>query len=103
MTKLNKFILLFLSIGLVACNTNVKTEDKKETIIKPEFDSPNKLREIWKTLPLKNLPIIDSTNFENIKNIKEFNTEQLKSLQISDIYKGFYEKKIDLKLNQLIK
>ena len=91
MTKFYRCILLFLSIGLVSCNSTVKTEDKKETIIKSELNSAYKLSEIWKTLPLKNLPLIDSTNFESIKDVKEFNNEQIKSLQISVIYPKLYE------------
>lgn len=106
----SKLLIVFLisSLVFVACNSNVKnkninsqkvdieklTENLTEKII-----SPNKLSEIWQSLPLKQLPIIDTTSFDNINDNKVFNAEQLKSLQIEAIYPNFYEENTHFKVS----
>lgn len=101
----NKLLIVFLISNLVfiACNSKVKNENEKpEELIQnltEKINSPDKLSEIWQSLPLRQLPIIDSTSFDNIKVNKEFNTEQLKSLQIDGIYPNFYEEKSLFKIS----
>jgi len=93
MTNIKTIIVLFLIAGFIACNSNVKneTDQKKETtkeapVVKKKVNTPKKINEIWQELTLKNTPLIDSTNFDNFKKVKEFNKEEIKLLQLSKIY-----------------
>lgn len=103
--KLNISItLIFLACGFIACDSTVqnKTEATKaeETNIEvtkakeiseppvPEIISSESLEEIWQKLPLKSLPLIEATNFDNIKATKELNAEQIKTFQLGKIYSG---------------
>jgi len=92
--KINISILV-LSIFLIACNSKVKNENKQPQdkmaeelieIIQSKIDSPAQFIEIWKSLPIRSAPVIDTTNFDNIKEVKEFNSEEIKILQLSEIY-----------------
>ena len=95
----NKILIPFLisCYVFIACNSKTKNENvDSETEELTEnssgkVDSPYKLNEIWQSLPLKQLPFIDATSFENRKVNNEFNPQQLKSLQIDAIYPNFYE------------
>jgi hypothetical protein len=103
----NKILLIFLiSCNVfIGCNSKVKNENiasEKEIIIENsdgKVDSPDKLSEIWQNLPLKQLPVNDANSFDNIKVNKEFNAQQLKSLQIDAIYPNFYEENSHFKIS----
>jgi hypothetical protein len=90
----NKIIILLiiLNFGFNACNNSVKSkkedansEELNESLIE-KINAPNTFDGILKSLPLKRTPIIDITNFDNIKEVKEFNPEEIKLLQLSEIY-----------------
>ena len=106
----SKLLIVFLisSLVFVACNSKVinenlnsqKEEDEELTEnLTKKIISPNKLSEIWQSLPLKQLPIIDATSFDNINDNKVYNAEQLKSLQIEAIYPNFYEENTHFKVS----
>ncbi len=81
----------------MACNTQPKSKNVQTKIQKNETEerieasqlkneSPADFSQIWKSLPLKNLPVLDTTNFDNIKEINEFNAEEIKILQLDKMY-----------------
>lgn len=79
-------ILLFLTFGFIACNSNVKKENNKKEIVETKLNSQKYFSKIWQNFPLKSTPLIDTTNFDNIKEIKEFNTEEIKILKLNKVY-----------------
>ena len=93
----NKISILFILLifGFSACDSKVET--KKETTKNEELaealvtkiNSPNKFDELWRSLPLKRTPLTETTNFDNIKEVKEFNAEEIKLFQLSEIYPDF--------------
>ncbi len=106
----SKLLIVFLisSLVFVACNSNVKNKninsqkvdiEKQTENLTEKIISPNKLSEIWQSLPLKQLQIIDTTSFDNINDNKVFNAEQLKSLQIEAIYPNFFEENTHFKVS----
>jgi hypothetical protein len=97
----NKLLIVFLISNLVfiACNFKVENKNEKLEELTENINSPDKLSEIWQSLPLKQLPIIDSTSFDIVKVNKEFNAEQLKSLQIEAIYPNFHKEKSLFKIS----
>lgn len=78
--------LVIITFTIISCNSKAKKEENKTIFLKTESISHNTLNEIWKTLPLKKSPIIDSTNFDNIIKLKEFNKEEIKLLKLKKVY-----------------
>ncbi len=85
-------LILLVILVFMACNTKPKdkNEDSKtlENVekVQQEIGSPSTFQDIWQNLTLKRTPVIDSTNFNNITEVKEFNSEQIKVLQLAEIY-----------------
>ena len=98
MTNIKITILLFLTSGFIACNSNAKTENNKEISVETNHYTPKKINEIVQLIPLKNLPIIDTTNFDNIIKLKEFNAEEIKLLQLNKIYPEIEKKGTGFKI-----
>ncbi|WP_291871295.1 hypothetical protein [Maribacter sp.] len=92
--KIN-ILALILSIGLVGCNSKEKKKDiqphdkeVKELIeaLQSKIDSPEQFSEIWKNFPIKQAPVVDSTNFANINEISDFYEKDIEVLQLHKIY-----------------
>lgn len=93
--KIN-ILLLFLSFTFIACNSKVKKEDNEQTqdnligeladSIQSKINSPDYFNKIWQSIPLKTTPVIDTTNFNNINEIRGFIDEEIKILQLNKIY-----------------
>jgi len=90
-------LILILSFGFIACNSSVKHKNEEaatqetETVqiieaVQSKIDSPAKFTDIWQRLPLKSTPVRDTTNFDNIKEVKELNLEEIKLLELSKVY-----------------
>jgi len=91
---------IFLLTGMfifMACNTQSKSKKVQTKVQKIETEEHNDtsqvknesladFSQIWESLPLKSLPVIDTTNFDNIKEINEFGAQQIKTLQLDKIY-----------------
>ncbi len=78
----------------MACDFNVNTEKRN----KPVKSNPQKnINALIEQISFKNLPIIDSTNFDNIVKVKEFTKEEIKLLQLNKIYPDIDKKNNKLK------
>lgn len=96
--KTHSFILmLFISLVFMACNSNPKkTNEQAKTqeteveealeLVQSNIDSPVQFSKIWQNLPLKKVPVFENTSFENIKKVKAYNSEEIKTLQLAEIY-----------------
>ena len=92
------FFIIILAFNIVSCNTKVKTEDTKTVSSISESNSPAKLNEIWKSLPLKSFPVIDSTNFDNIIKSTEFKKEEIRILKLNKVYPAIEKENADFKV-----
>ena len=85
-------MMLLISSVFMACNIKPKNknEDAKTLEIvekvQEEISSHRTFQDIWQNMPLKSTPVIDSTNFDNIEEVKELNPEEIKILELSKIY-----------------
>ena len=83
-------ILIFL-----ACNSNAKKEDvvsKNETVVENSLEkaeSLNTLGEIWQNLPVKQFPVHENTNFDNIKIQNELSEKEILLLKLNEIYPNY--------------
>lgn len=80
-------IILFFSF------TNCKKQKDKNIVeermiddLITEINSPDGFYELWQSLPLKQTPVVDTTNIDNIKEVNKFNGEDIEVLQLSKIY-----------------
>lgn len=97
----NKFLLLFLISNLffIACNSKAKKEDavsKNETVVENSLEkvnSSNTLGEIWQNLPLKQFPVHENTNFDNMKIENELGEKQILLLKLNEIYPKYNQLK----------
>ncbi|PHS08591.1 MAG: hypothetical protein COA88_06405 [Kordia sp.] len=91
--------ILFLFV-LISCSQN--TKEKKETIVKAKdvvdfvIDSPKKVDDvsfdkIISEIKTKETPLIDSTNFDNFKEIDIYNKQEIEALKLEKVYPNFYK------------
>lgn len=107
----NKILVTFLITNLIfiACNSKVKNQNSNpetEEMIEnrsEKIDSLGVFDQVWQRLPYRNAPLIDSTNFDNIKKVKEFNTEEIIILQLSEIYPNSKKEKTGYKFQPAYK
>lgn len=85
-------LVIALSFGIIACNNSAK--NKKEDIntheiiesVIEEINTSNTFDSVLQSLPLRPIPLVEKTNFDNIKNTNEFSVDDIKSFQLSKIY-----------------
>lgn len=91
----NLIIFLILNLFFIACNSKVKNENvdsETEEIIEnviEEINSPEEFYHLWDSFPSKQLPLNETTNFDNIKKGKELNDQEIKTLLLNEIYLNF--------------
>lgn len=92
----NKNIILVISILLFfACNSKVekKKDSTKDEILQEntegKVDAPITVIDIWKKLPLKQFPVKETTNFDNIKTKNYLNDEEILTLKLSKIFPDY--------------
>lgn len=88
MININVIILLLLIFGCTACDSNVEKENSKIEIAESISNSPKKIKEIWRDLSLKFIPLTDTTSFDNIKELNFFSTEEIELLQLNEIFEN---------------
>jgi len=106
--KLKKnYHFLLIALTFIACNSKVKKDVKNEqdilieelvSIVKGETelvetvnqDSKNEFKAIWQNLPLKQTPVVNTTNFDENTNAESFNAEKIKALQLNEIYPNIF-------------
>lgn len=113
MKNYHYILLITLIFCLTTCNSNVKKEqDEKEipvkkikSILKNETETvktkdnfQKEFKNIWQSLPLQNIPVIDTTNFDNIKKGKELNTEEIVLLELNKIYPNIGKEGYDFRI-----
>lgn len=113
MKNYHYILLITLIFCLTTCNSNVKKEqDEKEIpvkkikpILKNETETvktkdnfQKEFKNIWQSLPLQNIPVIDTTNFDNIKKGKELNTEEIVLLELNKIYPNIGKEGYDFRI-----
>jgi hypothetical protein len=87
----------------MTCETDKKKEtDKKETNT-IELSPQNGFNKILQSLPLRKTPLIDTTNFDNALDLKEFNSKEIVALQLSDVYPNIGKNNYDFKFSPLYK
>jgi hypothetical protein len=96
----NKIIILTIFILLFsACNSKVeKIKESTKNEILPEntegkVDAPITVIDIWKKLPLRKLPIEESTNFNNIANDRFLTEEEIVVLKLDRIFTDYSQYK----------
>ena len=96
----NKNIIHVISILLfLSCNSKVeKEEDRKKNEILQEntegkVDAPITVQDIWKKLPLKQLPVNETTNFDNVANDKFLTEEEIVVLKLDRIFTDYSQYK----------
>ena len=78
-----------------ACNS--KVEKKKDSTINEilqentegKVDAPITVIDIWKNLPLKQFPVLENTNFDNIKIENELSEKEILLLKLNEIYPNY--------------
>ena len=85
MNKSFSFILALLSLTIFSCDKKSESTVivKEETVTQK---TPDKLGEIWKSLPLRSLPLNDSTNFDTFKVGTELIMTEIQLLQLFKVY-----------------
>ncbi|MFC4636074.1 hypothetical protein ACFO3O_19345 [Dokdonia ponticola] len=97
MNKKTPIFLLIVTLIFTACTNKPKTTNEQTKVQKTETNElieTNQLKndslvdfsKIWENLPLKNVPVLDTTNFDNITDVKEFNKQEIKMLQLDKMY-----------------
>ena len=86
----NKIYILFLisNFIFIACNSKVekRKDSTKDEILQEntegKVDAPITVIDIWKKLPLKQFPVKETTNFDNIKTKNYLNDEEILTLKL---------------------
>lgn len=95
--KIQHILILFV---LISCSQN--TKEKKEIIVKVQdavdfvIESPKKVDDvsfdkIINEIKTKATPLIDSTNFDNFKEIKSYNKQEVEAFKLEKLYPDFYK------------
>lgn len=106
----NKFIIVVISFLLcLACHSKVeKIKESTKNEILPEntegkVDAPITFIDIWKKLPLKQLPIKAATNFDTIKKENQLIEEEVLTLKLNEIYPDYDKHKDSYKFQTAYK
>ena len=97
--KNKNFILAFSSLLFLACNSKIEKEadSKKNKILlentKGKVDVPITVQDIWKKLPLKQLPVNETTNFDNEANDRFLTEEEIIVLKLDRIFTDYLQYK----------
>jgi len=96
----NKILLIVsLSFALfISCHSKVEKNIDSESEISLEeaqgkVDAPVTILEIWKKLPLRKLPIDETTNFNNVANDRFLTEEEIVVLKLDRIYTDYSQYK----------
>jgi hypothetical protein len=94
--KNKTLLLIIISIVLLySCNSKVeKLEYSTKNEILQEntegkVDAPITVQDIWKNLPLKQFPVLENTNFDNIKIENELSEKEILLLKLNEIYPNY--------------
>lgn len=86
----NQYIIVVSILLCFACNS--KVENKEQRMLEEvhtKIDAPITIIDIWKNLPLKQLPIKEATNFDTIKTDNQLNEEEILTLKLNKIYPDY--------------
>ena len=96
----NKILLIVsLSFALcISCHSKVEKNIDSESEISMEeasgkVDAPITILEIWKKLPLRKLPIDETTNFNNVANDRFLTEEEIVVLKLDKIFTDYSQYK----------